>query len=174
MKEMIKPLFLTALFALLMASIAFAQTTKGTIIAVHDGDSFQIRFSPDSTDYIRLAGCDAPEVYSPYVTKNQPGGKEAAQILRDYLKGQVVEVDFLYYDHYGRPVCNITHGSTGDLSYWMVHNGFAWWLKEGTNPEKLKALKQAQDQAQEYKRGLWGIGGRKYRPATWRRSHRGF
>lgn len=174
MKELIKPLLLTLAFALVMLSVAFAQPTTGTLIAVHDGDSFEIRFSPDSTDFIRLAGCDAPEVYSPYVTEDQPYGRKAGAIVRDNLKGEVVEVTFLNYDHYGRPVCLISHPSTGDLSYWMVYNGFAWWLREGTTPERLKALKEAQEKAQENDRGLWSEPGRKYRPATWRSKHRGF
>lgn len=167
-------LFAFAIISMLAFVACTAQTVTGTVVQVHDGDSFEIKFSADSSDFVRLAGCDAPEVYSPYVTLSQPYGKEATQAVREKLKGKKVLVEFLRYDRYGRPVCNIYNDDIGDLSYYMVSNGFAWWLDMSISDDKLAALKKAQNEAKDAGTGLWGLPGRKWRPSRWRQDHRGF
>ena len=159
------------------------QTLKGIVKAVHDGDSFKIQFENGEVEWIRLWGCDAPEVVSNHVTQSQPYGKESGDQLRNLIKGNDVVVETLFRDQYQRMICKLklimedpaTEDLIVDLTSHLISNGWAWFLEEPsmTKEEKIQ-LKGWHDLTKKTKNGLWGYPGRKLRPSTWRNNHKKF
>ncbi len=159
------------------------ETKLGIVKAVHDGDSIKIQFEDGEVSWVRLYGCDAPEVISNHVGANQPYGKESGNELRKLVKGQKVEVQTLFRDQYQRMVCNVflLKEELGqdlqkiDICKNLITNGLAWWLDEPKmNPELRAEFKSLQEYAKGNMLGLWGIEGRKLRPSTWRSRNRRF
>ena len=79
------------------------------VLKVYDGDTVTLGFKYSSKIYkksCRLHGIDTPELRG-----SSPEEKSAAEKARDYLKSlimdEVVIVDFLKNDKYGRPLVNI-------------------------------------------------------------------
>lgn len=153
------------------------QTLIGTVKAVHDGDSFKIEF-PEETSWIRLWGCDSPEVISNHVTQHQPYGKEAGNEVRNLIKGQKVEVQTLFKDQFGRMICKVKipiNEVMTDLTEILIRNGLAWFLQEPNMTEdEVSNLKRWHEKAKNSKVGLWGTKERKLRPSTWRNRYRRF
>lgn len=160
-------------------SIIPNETKIGIVKAVHDGDSIKVKFEDGEVSWVRLYGCDAPEVVSNHVSATQPGGVEAGKFLRDLVKGKQVQIETLFRDEFKRMICKVDFttnweiASGVDLSEIMIKQGFAWFLADPKMPvEKKVYLKSLQDQAKKNKFGLWGQSGRKVRPSTWRgRNH---
>ncbi len=149
------------------------QILTGTVMAVHDGDSYKVKFK-DETVWIRLYGCDTPEVISNYVTKDQPFGRLAGNKMRELLKGNEVKVEVLFKDQYGRWICKIWFNDI-DLTEYVVKNGFGWHLREPKmKTSYFEGLKIFQEQSKVQRLGLWGETGRKVRPSTWREQNRRF
>lgn len=148
-------------------------TIEGVVTAVHDGDSIKVVF-PSETVWVRLYGCDAPEVVSNHVTSSQPGGVYSGDALRAFLKGRKVKVETLFKDMYNRMICKVDVDGV-DLTEYVISNGLAWWLSEPKmKPEIVSKLKELHEISKASKKGLWGISGRKMRPSTWRKYHKRF
>lgn len=159
------------------------ETKVGIVKAVHDGDSIKVKFEDGEVSWVRLYGCDAPEVISNHVGANQPYGKEAGDELRKLVKGQKVEVQTLFLDQYKRMVCKVylLKEELGqdlqkiDVTKALISNGLAWWLDEPKMTSELRAeLKSLHEYAKGQMFGLWGQEGRKLRPSTWRSRNRRF
>lgn len=159
------------------------ETKLGIVKAVHDGDSIKIQFDDGEVSWVRLYGCDAPEVISNHVGANQPYGKESGNELRKLIKGQKVEVQTLFRDQFNRMICKVSllKEELGqdlqkiDLTELLITEGLAWSLTEPKMDidTKLK-LKSLQEYAKGQMFGLWGQEGRKLRPSTWRSRNRRF
>lgn len=136
--------------------------------AVHDGDSFKLLFDDGTIKWVRLYACDAPEVISNYVSKNQPFGKEAGLFMRNLLKGNRIAVEFLFEDKFKRPVVKLTF-EDHDLTEYAIEKGLAWFYNDPklTSAERTM-FKGLQGLATFKKVGLWSETGRKLRPDTWR------
>ena len=155
------------------------ETKLGIVKAVHDGDSIKIQFEDGEVSWIRLYGCDAPEVISNHVGANQPYGKEAGDETRKMIKGKSVEVQTLFRDQFNRMICKVLliqdDGLKVDLTENSIVLGLAWSLTEPKMDEDTKLkLKSLQEYAKGKMIGLWGIEGRKLRPSTWRSRNRRF
>ncbi len=157
------------------------ETKVGIVKAVHDGDSIKVKFDDGEVSWIRLYGCDAPEVVSNHVSTTQPYGVESGNFLRDLVKGWPVTVHTLFRDQYQRMICKVEfeipseedNSVIVDLSVHLIENGMAWWLSEPSQTqEDLDFLKSVHDFAKQGKIGLWGHDGRKLRPSTWRSRNR--
>lgn len=146
--------------------------------AVHDGDSYKIQWKSGEIEWVRLWGCDAPEVVSNHITKAQPYGVQTGNFVRSWLKGQYITVDtsVAQDDPFLRRVVKVQLDSAlyskidsvpgeyvNDLSTYLVLNGFAWWSD--------KSLQDEMEIAKQTKIGLWSLPGRKLRPETWRRKN---
>ncbi len=193
MKELLKPLFLLAIFAALMISVAYGQSPneltpaaveKATIpqrnlevvkvLAVHDGDSYNVQ-RKSGNQWIRLYGVDAPELRSNFITKSQPFGKQAGDLVRGMIKGLNIVIDSTDTDQYGRMVCKV-YLSIDSLNYldysaFLVESGLAWCVKAWMTPDEYKVLHEAQNNAKSSKLGLWALPGRKLLPSTWRKRY---
>lgn len=154
------------------------QTLIGVVKAVHDGDSFKIQF-PEETTWVRLWGCDSPEVISNHVASHQPYGREAGNEVRKLIKGQKVEVETLFKDQFGRMICKVKLLKEDlqkiDLTELTISEGLAWWLDEPKmSKEDREKLKKLHETAKDKKIGLWSTEERKLRPSTWRSRNRRF
>lgn len=152
---------LTLVFLLL--SLLGQSQVRVTVMAVHDGDSYNVKFEDGSKEWIRLYGVDCPEVISNHITKNQPYGVQTGDHVRSLLKGKQVTIDTLKRDPYDRLVSKVLLNDSTDLSTYLVRNGYAWSL--------VKAYDQIQKNAKQSKIGLWGLSGRKLKPATFRKKN---
>ena len=161
------------LFLLFLIFTSTLSAQKAIVRAVHDGDSYGVRFldRPDTTIFVRLHNVDCPEVIF-YVTKDQPFAREASRLMREYLKGDTVEIKVVYKDTFGRLVCDITAKDSVDLTDYVISHGYGWYLVDpATTLEREAEIKALQKFAQNRDLGLWGEKGRKIRPATWRKKY---
>jgi endonuclease YncB( thermonuclease family) len=154
------------------------ETKLGIVKAVHDGDSIKVQFEDGEVSWVRLYGCDAPEVISNHVGANQPYGKEAGDYLRTLIKGKEVKVQTLFRDQFNRMICNISYvedDNEVDVTSLLISTGNAWFLSEPKMAtDYLTLIKDWQTYAKGKMLGLWGQEGRKLRPSTWRSRNRRF
>ncbi len=102
-----KLLFLFLLLSSLVKGQNLDSTyVTGVVAAVHDGESFKIRFAND-TIWIRLNFVDCPEIQSNHICAAQEDGKMIGDLVRSELKGQTVKVKFMGTDIYNRPLVRI-------------------------------------------------------------------
>lgn len=148
------------------------QTIRGQVLRVFDGDGFMTRLDfPErriSADVsIRLGFIDAPEM-------DQPGGKEARDLLRSIIGGKTVDLAILtkmdtggIVDRHGRVVAVPYLPPQAIASPWsprvapprnveleMVVNGFAWVLDRYC-PDDV--YYRALEDAQTHRRGIWAF-----------------
>jgi micrococcal nuclease len=147
-----------------LAAPASAETLRGVVIVVIDGDT--VLFKPDHTDpsgraflKIRLADIDAPE-------HDQPYGDAATRALSGLVLNQRVEVEIVATDVYGRTIGRIRMGGD-EFGADLVRRGFAW---SATRSWHASGLKAAQRQARLARRGLWRDAA-PVPPWLWRRTH---
>ena len=169
-----KQILITLLFTTLLSALSAQDTVL--VKAVHDGDSYKIQWNSGEIEWVRLWGCDAPEVISNHITKAQPYGVQTGNFVRSWLKGQQVVIDtsVAQDDPFLRRVVKVRLDSAlysridsvpgeyvNDLSTYLVLNGFTWWSD--------KSLQDEMEIAKQTKIGLWSLPGRKLRPETWRK-----
>ncbi len=150
------------------------QPFKAIGIGSFDGDSPTISVN-DRTYHVRLYGIDAPERRSLYVTKAQPGSEFAGMNLRQLIKKDTLTVVPVYVDQFDRLVCKLYTSDSINVSLYQVVFGNAWYRTESDmKKEELTELKFKQNLAKSEGRGLWGLKGRKYTPAWWRKTYSGW
>lgn len=76
-------------------------TIRRTVKRVLDGDTFQTCRKIRGSNYVRIAGKNAPEKY-------QFGGRQATQILRRQIQGRVVTLQPVGRS-YNRVVARVRH-----------------------------------------------------------------
>jgi len=138
-------------------------------IAVHDGDSIRVEDKEEGLRYwLRLPDSDAPEVFAPGFSTNQPYGKESGGKLREILKGNEIQIEVIGRDVYNRRLANVRLDNL-NVEEFMVGNGHSWsYLNSPLYPE----FKTLQANAKREKIGLWGLPGIKMRPSNWRKRTR--
>ena len=161
MKRWLGACLLVAAWAI--ASPALADTLRGVVIVVIDGDT--VLFKPDHYGArsraflkIRLADIDAPE-------KNQPYGAAATRALTALVLNQEVEIDTVATDAYGRTIAHIQKGGV-QINAELVRLGLAW---ASTRYRRNAGLVDAQDEAHRAHRGLWAATA-PMPPWVWRRA----
>jgi len=113
---------------LLLAAWAFAlptlaETLRGVVIVVIDGDTVLFKPDHDGTQSraflkIRLADIDAPE-------KDQAYGDVATHTLKALVLNQPVEINTVATDAYGRRIAHLQKGALR-INTEMVRLGLAW------------------------------------------------
>ncbi len=136
------------------------------VSSVYDGDTLYLKNMPKS---VRLIGIDAPEMYNKYTkTAAECGGIEAKEKLKDMVfKKQVfLELPDKHEDEdkYHRLlryvlICSTTYSSTDctDAGLALVRQGWAQAYNFGESHPKDKIYREAQNEAKEEERGIWGL-----------------
>jgi micrococcal nuclease len=146
-----RSLLISLTFAFLSLSFpAIAQTITGAIVSVGDGDTIRVR-TADKTLTVRLSCIDSPEL------KQQPFGQAAANRLKQLLPvGQLVTVQVVDTDRYGRSVAKVYTGSTS-INLALVQEGQAVVYRQYLKgcPELRDRLLAAEAQAKRQRLWLW-------------------
>jgi len=133
------------LTALVSASISFA--LQGKVIKIADGDTLTLLTVDKSQVRVRLYGIDAPESKQDYGTKSK-------QYLSKLVFGQIVDVEDLGKDLYGRTIGKV-YLDDQYINLMMVQSGLAWWYKTYAKADKELSLAQAKAKQQQL--GLWAL-----------------
>ena len=143
----------TAILLLLLVSslLAAAQTFKGKVVSIVDGDTVDVYHQEgQKPTRVRLDGIDCPE-------KAQDFGTKAKAKAGELVHEKMVTVEVKGHDRYGRVIGIVYYQDPGNqtrcLNADLVQLGFAWWYREYA--PKNKTLENLELEAKNAKRGLW-------------------
>ncbi|MDR2350127.1 MAG: thermonuclease family protein [Deltaproteobacteria bacterium] len=141
-------IFAAATFSTSRVSPA-AETMRGLVIGVQDGDTITVRTDDFEQIRVRFYGVDSPE-------KDQPHGKIAGDFLKKLVHGKKVDLEVMDIDRYGRHVCLVKlEGTLVNLV--MVEKGHAWLYGAYCKSKNVCArIGAAEGKAQKAGLGLWG------------------
>ena len=143
-RRKILSLSLFLIFLLTSPRISFAWS--GKVVSIADGDTITVLRDKEQVK-IRLYGIDTREL-------DQAFGTKAKQLTSGMVFGEVVEVEPVDTDRYGRTVALVSVFK-GLVNEELVNAGYAWvYTRYCTQPlcERWKVL---ESEAREAKRGLW-------------------
>ena len=137
-----------AIVLALFATQVSALTITGTLVAVHQGDTFTIQsIPPDEKLYkIRLSDIDTPEL-------KQPFGLKAKEFTETQIFDKEFQVEYSGTDFYGRLIGSVRLPQGKELNEELVRNGLAWYYRVAPSPNAT--LERLQYQAWQKKLGLW-------------------
>jgi micrococcal nuclease len=124
---------------------------------VVDGDTVEI--SPEVVDFntVRLNGLDTPEAPG-YLYGAQPYGKEAREFARERLEGRRVALEFDEQPTDGPRLVAYVYLDGGRMfNEMLLREGYAQLVDTPPNTRYLKKFREAQREAREARRGLWGL-----------------
>jgi endonuclease YncB( thermonuclease family) len=131
-------------------SISSADSIRGEVVAVSDGDTITVLEPPSRQVKVRLMGIDAPE-------KKQPFGQKSKKNLSDLSFGRTVDVIWLKHDRYGRVVGQVFVDGK-DTGLEQIKHGLAWhyknYMKEQAPADRTKYT-VAENAARKSNIGLW-------------------
>jgi len=130
----------------LIAALAHEpKTITGKVVSIADGDTLTVLDSANVQHKIPLAAIDAPE-------RKQAFGTKARENLAAKVFGNVVRVEVVDVDRYRREVGRI-YLRDHFINLEMVCDGFAWRY---VRYDKAEEFTDAEREAREKRRGLWG------------------
>lgn len=123
----------------------FTPPIKGKVIAILDGDTYEILLPENKTIRIRMEGIDAPEKGMPYyrVSKNYLGTLCFKKEVRIEIMGTDLHDRILAYSY-------LEDGT--ELSQEMIKAGLAWHFKKYSSDSTLSNL---EIEAKNARKGLW-------------------
>lgn len=136
---------------LLIAPSVGADTLRGRVVAIADGDTVTVLDVDHVQHKVRLSGVDAPE-------KAQPFGTRSRQSLGSLAFGKTLNVDWSKHDRYGRIVGKLVDDQGVDLNLEQVRRGMAWHYKQYQREQPAAdrtAYALVEDQARAARVGLW-------------------
>ena len=125
------------------------------VTRVVDGDTIDSSPSVEGRSRVRLIGMDTPEVYF----GTQPYGKEASAFARRELDGERVglELDVQKIDPYGRLLAYVYLPDGRMFNEVLLEEGYAQVATFPPNVKYQERFLEAQREAREANRGLWGL-----------------
>lgn len=117
----------------------------GKVIAIIDGDTYDILLAENKTTRIRMEGIDAPE-------KGMPFYRKAKDYLGTLCFQKNIRLEVKEKDNHGRTVAYSYLDNGTELSHEMVKAGLAWHFKKYSMDTVLSNLEM---QARESKIGIW-------------------
>src|SRR5262245_12824871 len=162
---------LAAILAFLLASHAAAETLRGRVVGISDGDTLTVLVKERQVK-VSIYGIDAP-------AKGQPFAEQSKQNLSRMTFRKPVRLECHKKDQYGRSVCKVwvqpsdcpKCGQTIDVGLVQVIAGMAWWARRYIKEQTLEdrwSYESYEDEARLGKRGLWSDP-RPIPPWEWRR-----
>jgi len=151
---------------LLLCSSASADSLRGHVVGVVDGDTITLLVDSHKQYKIRLSGIDAPE-------KAQPFGQVSKKSLSDLIYDKDVYVEYSKYDRYGRVIGKISFNKL-DVNLEQIKKGLAWHYKKYQNeqlPSDRELYSDEELKAQASKLGL-GSEVNPIPPWDWRKKKR--
>ena len=127
---------------------ASAETLRGKVVKVSDGDTFTLLVAGNQQVKVRLHGIDAPEKRG-----SQPFSQKSKEKLSELIAGKTVSVEVNNYDRYGRALGIVSTDTHSDVNLEMIKCGMAWHY---AHYDKTPAYIQAQKNAKAKRLGLWG------------------
>lgn len=126
---------------------------------VYDGDTVRLKDGRK----VRLLSINTPEIDHDR-KPGEPGGEVARKRLENLLNGHRVrlEYDVERHDKYGRTLAHLFTDTRRHLNRILVEEGLAAVSIHPPNLKYLDSLLEAQRQAEQAQRGIWGMG--YYRP----------
>lgn len=116
----------------------------GLCVNVHDGDTISVQ-TAEGVVRVRVASIDCPELGQAY-------GRKAMDAAFALCYRQMVELEPLETDNYGRLVARVGLADGRDFGREMVASGYAWYVgRYHEDPQ----LRQLQAQARQQRLGLW-------------------
>jgi endonuclease YncB( thermonuclease family) len=144
------------------AACASAETLRGKVIRIADGDTITVLDASRQEHRIRLAGIDAPE-------RKQAHYETSRQNLAKLSFGKAVIVEWHKRDVYGRLVGKV-EADRQDVGLAQLRAGQAWWFRRYANEQTMfdrSRYEAAELDARRNRRGLWKTG-RPTPPWEWR------
>ena len=119
--------------------------SSGKVIAIIDGDTYDILLEGNKKERVRMDAIDAPE-------KGMPFYKVSKKYLSELCFQKEVRLVYIGIDQHGRSINRsfLTDGT--DLSKEMIRSGLAWHYKEYSSDIELAEL---EIQARNKRIGLW-------------------
>jgi micrococcal nuclease len=126
-----------------------------TVTRVVDGDTIDISPSVAGRSRVRLIGMDTPEVHF----GTQPYGPEASDFAKQGLEGEEVglELDVQKVDPYGRLLSYVYLPDGQMFNETLLEEGYAQVATFPPNVKYVERFLEAQREAREANRGLWGL-----------------
>ena len=145
---------------LFLATPALAQTSQTvTVRRVIDGDTIEVNPPLSWTEDVRLLGVDTPETVDPGEPV-EPYGPEASAFTKQQLEGERVTLIFDQEkrDQYGRALAYVRIGGQSEtFNETLLKQGYAQLYVVPPNDRFEARFSQAQDQARQAQRGIWGL-----------------
>ena len=151
--------------ALMLSLPAHADTLKGKIVAVLDGDSLVLQSGDSKRRNIRLSGIDAPE-------KGQPFADASREHLSTLALGKDAEAD-CYKRQRRRQICFVEVDGK-DLGLEQLNAGLAWWYTRYAPEQPLlrqMSYEAAARNAAAQRKGIWQDED-PVPPWDWKKAHR--
>ena len=120
-------------------------STTGKVIAILDGDTYDILLNGNTPTRIRMEGIDAPEKGMPYY-------KVAKNYLGQLCFGKEVRLEITGKDLHDRTLAFSYLADGTELSHEMIKAGLAWHFKKYSTDTVLARL---ETEARDQKIGLW-------------------
>jgi micrococcal nuclease len=145
---------------LFFATPALAQSSQVvTVDRVIDGDTIEVSPAVSGTNDVRLLGVDTPETVDPS-EPIEPYGPEASAFTKQELEGKQVRLTFDEdrTDQYGRALAYVQIGGQGEtFNGTLLRQGYAQLDIVPPNDRYAARFSQAQDEARQAHRGIWGL-----------------
>src|SRR5215203_5285556 len=146
--------------SLFFATPALAQTSQTvTVERVVDGDTIDVNPAVDNTESVRLIGVDTPETVDPSEPV-EPFGREASAFTKEQLEGKRVTLTFdeERTDPFGRALAYVQISGQGEtFNETLLRQGYAQLEIVSPNDRLEASFRQAQDEARQADRGIWGL-----------------
>ena len=145
---------------LFFATPALAQSSQTvTVERVVDGDTIVVNPAVSGTEDVRLLSVDTPETVDP-TEPVEPYGPEASAFTKGQLEGKRVTLIFDQErtDQYGRALAYVRiSGQSQTFNETLLRQGYAQLYVVPPNDRYEAPFSQAQDQARQAQRGIWGL-----------------
>lgn len=146
-----KSLFTSFLLITILLFPFITWAFEGRVVHIADGDTITVLTHESQQVKIRLYGIDCPE-------RKQAFGRRAQEFTKNRVANQIVNVQVMDTDHYGRTV-GIVRFQDGNnlhnLNEELLSNGLAWHYSQYCKAEFCTEWKNHEMRARQKQLGLW-------------------